>query len=54
MIHVWRRRKRSQNFGCKTWLKSTYKDFVVLGGKLFKNIGFSDVKWTEQADNPCG
>jgi hypothetical protein len=30
------------------------KTLLFMGDKIFKNIEFGGVKWTEQADNPCG
>jgi len=30
------------------------KTLLIMGEKLFKNIGYSGVKWTEQADKSCG
>lgn len=30
------------------------KTLLIMGENLFKNIGYSGVKQTEQADNACG
>ena len=55
MTHIWRRRKTLTKFWFgKRDSDQPTKTLLFMGEKFFKNVRFSGVKWTEQADNAFG